>query len=119
MAFPPCAGSYTYEHGAWLGHMLPGSLFVVLGTWWALSVFILFLRSRIARRPFLSRVWYCIPGGPSWLRSAPIEPLMKVALPLVGILGELWLGHESYRRLYADDGKFYVDNSESTRLPKL
>ena len=31
-------------------------------------------------------------------------------LPFCGILGELWLGHESWRTLHAPDGKFVVDN---------
>lgn len=51
-----------------------------------------------------------LPAGPAWLRNAPLEPVLKVLLPLVGVLGELWLGHPSWRTLYASDGKFVVDN---------
>eukprot|EP00887_Chlorella_sp_A99_P002855 scaffold6.g2855.t1 len=103
-------GSYTYTHGAFLGHVVPGSFFVAWGAWWVLSVFGAFLRSRAHRQPFRSRTWYALPLGPSWLRRFPLEPLLKVVLPLIGVLGELWLGHDSYRNLYAVDGKFYVDN---------
>lgn len=39
-----------------------------------------------------------------------MEPLIKIVLPAIGVLGELWLGHESWRTLIAQDGKFVVDN---------
>lgn len=35
---------------------------------------------------------------------------MKIVLPFFGALGELWLGHESWRTLIAPDGKFVVEN---------
>lgn len=67
------------------------------GAWWALTTFAHYLDSLAARRPFRSTGWNLLPWGSSRLRALPFEPLVKVALPLAGILGELWLGHESYR----------------------
>jgi hypothetical protein len=104
-------GSYYYTHGAFLGHVVPGSMFVLLGTWWLLSLYWEWLTvTAHRRRPFISRAWYKVPFGPPKLRDLPLEPILMVVLPLFGILGELWLGHPSFRHLYKDDGKFYVDN---------
>lgn len=61
-------------------------------------------------RRFTSRPWYFLFFGPVWLRRIPLEPILKMVLPFFGALGELWLGHESWRRLIAEDGKFVVDN---------
>lgn len=109
--WPPCqATPQHYTHGAFLGHVVPGSFFIVWGSWWALSLFHSFIRSRMQRRPFRSRAWFALPLGPAWLQQAPLEPALKVLLPSIGALGELWLGHESWRSLYASDGKFFVDN---------
>lgn len=34
--------------------------------------------------------------GPAPFRRLPLEPIIKIILPAIGILGELWLGHEQY-----------------------
>ena len=44
--------------------------------------------------PFTSRSWFEFPWA---LKNVPIEPVLKVLLPFVGINGELWAGHVSYR----------------------
>ena len=55
------------------------------------------LRALAERRPFRARAWHPLPCGPRRLRALPLEPFIKLLLPAAGILGELWLGHESYR----------------------
>jgi hypothetical protein len=69
----------------------------VWGFWWAVATYIRYMQCVAARRPFRTRGWQPLPFGPAGLRRAPLEPLVKLTLPFVGILGELWLGHESYR----------------------
>lgn len=79
-------------HGGWLGHMLPGWFFFAWGTWWLIGVFRLYMKSS-ARAPYTARSWYEFPS----CSRIPIEPLLKVLLTFIGINGELWFGHESWR----------------------
>jgi len=83
------------QHVGWLGHMLPGGFFLFWGSWWLLGVFRLALRAT-PRAPYAGRAWFDLPWAP---RRVPLEPLFKVALPFIGINGELWFGHESWRRV--------------------
>lgn len=112
-------GSYYYTHGAFLGHIVPGLFFAIWGTWWLIALFDTYLTamamathrsSSPSAGQFSSKPWYRVFFGPLWLRRMPLEPLLKVFLPGMGILGELWLGHESWRTLIAPDGKFVVEN---------
>lgn len=81
----------------------------VWGLWWAITTYAHYMQCLAARRGFRARGWQLLPFGLRRLRRLPLEPFVKLCLPLVGILGELWLGHESYRRLYGPDGRF-TDN---------
>ena len=103
-------GSYYYTHGAFLGHIVPGAFFIIWGTWWLVALFDQFLTTVAFKHQFRSKSWYNVFFGPVWLRRMPLEPLIKIVLPFFGILGELWLGHPSWRTLIAPDGKFVVDN---------
>lgn len=82
----------------------------IWGVWWLIASFHTYISAMARRRGFKSRSWYPVFFGPEWLRRAPLEPIIKVILPSFGILGELWLGHESWRTLVAPDGRFVVDN---------
>ena len=75
--------------------MLPGWFFFGWATWWLLGVFNLYMRSS-SRAPYSARAWYEFPWC-SCSCNVPLEPLLKVALTFVGINGELWFGHESWR----------------------
>ncbi|DBB05337.1 hypothetical protein WJX82_005298 [Trebouxia sp. C0006] len=88
-------------HGAFKGHLLPGCFFLIWGTYWLISVFRLHLKSS-EKKPFKSRAWYPF----LWPKSVPIEPLLKIVFPFIGINGELWAGHDHYRHLYESDGRF-------------
>lgn len=103
-------GSYYYTHGAFLGHIVPGSFFLIWGIYWVLATFHAYLQTAAARRSFFPRAWYLCPWGTSWMRQLPLEPIIKIVLPCIGILGELWLGHPSWRTLIGPDKKFVVDN---------
>ena len=103
-------GSYYYTHGAFLGHIVPGSFFIIWGVYWLLATFHAYLQASALRRQFSPRSWYLCPWGTAWLRAFPLEPVIKIVLPSIGILGEVWLGHPSWRTLIGPDGKFVVDN---------
>ena len=83
--------------GAFTGHVVPGSFFLVWGLWWAVTTYNHYIKCLALKRPFQTRGWRQVPFGPQRLREVPLEPFVKICLPLVGILGELWLGHESFR----------------------
>jgi hypothetical protein len=68
------------------------------GLWWAVATFTHYTRSLAAKKQFRTRGWQLLPFGPRRLRQMPLEPFVKLVLPLAGILAELWLGHESYRQ---------------------
>ena len=74
--------------------MLPGWFFFGWASWWLLGVFRLHMRSS-SREPYVARAWYDFP----WCccTKVPLEPLLKVLLTFIGINGELWFGHESWR----------------------
>lgn len=136
-------GSYFYTHGAFTGHVVPGTFFLVSavaaggegrprcrpafcsswrarpcssgcplltpaaalsrnlaqlwGLWWTISLYINYLRAAAAKKPFATRSWWLVPGGPALLQRLPLEPLVKIVLPFFGALGELWLGHDHYQ----------------------
>lgn len=54
------------------------------------------LRATSQNKPFQSRAWYRVFFGSAKFQRLPLEPIIKIALPFMGILGELWLGHDQY-----------------------
>ena len=46
------------------------------------------------RSPYVARSWQDNPWGG---KAIPGEPILKLLLPFIGILGELWIGHETPR----------------------
>lgn len=91
------------KHGGWLGHMLPGWFFLAWSCWWSYSTIRLYMKDA-TKYPFASRTWFEFP----LLKSVPVEPLCKVVFTFVGINGELWFGHESYRHALASTS-FYLN----------
>ena len=79
-------------HGGHLGHMLPGWFFFAWATWWLIGIFRTYMLSS-GRSPYSARCWFEFP----WAKRIPLEPMLKVALTFIGINGELWFGHESWR----------------------
>ena len=70
--------------------MLPGVMFVVWSVWWCLAASACWHRSaRAPREGFVSRAWWPLaPARAAGLSS--LEPRLKAALPLLGILGQLY-----------------------------
>lgn len=100
--------------GSLLGHVVPGSMFLT----WALWLFIgevwhqrLLLRASPTQRrsSSISPAWYPCPC--KRIAKFPFEPLWKVSMMVLGVLGELVLSKSS--ALYDENGEFiaaHIDN---------
>lgn len=88
-------------HGAFLGHVVPGSMFIIWSSWWLFAC----LRDHILsspERPYRSKAWFILPILPNF----PLEPVLKVAGTAIGIIGELWFGQVHFTYMYNTDGTF-------------
>eukprot|EP01024_Parvocaulis_polyphysoides_P044069 TRINITY_DN40505_c0_g1_i4.p1 TRINITY_DN40505_c0_g1~~TRINITY_DN40505_c0_g1_i4.p1 ORF type:complete len:339 (-),score=30.45 TRINITY_DN40505_c0_g1_i4:64-1014(-) len=103
---PVCSPGHS--HGSFIGHAIPGTMFIIMGIWWTINVFCLQLQqeknsSNNRQAVFRCRSWYLWPWKPEW----PLEPIVKVMAAFIGIVVELILsGHGEWRKLYASDGYF-------------
>lgn len=68
----------------------------IWGVWWTIATFYEHLSAQAGGKGFRSRPWHPVFFGSARVRRLPLEPIFKIVLPAIGILGELWLGHESY-----------------------
>lgn len=107
--------------GGYSGHILPGVAFLALGFWWLLGV-VRAYAAATPQRPFAARAWYPVfpSSSPSEdedegekrrrgrFRRLPMEPCLILILCTMGINGELWLGHDSFRTLHREDGYLFV-----------
>ena len=80
--------------GSYLGHALPGSIFIVIGSWWLFHV-VLDYTADLREQKKTGIINSNIPFG-SWrrapskrLRNIPFEPVLKLLGALVGIIGEV------------------------------
>ena len=73
--------------------MLPGGFFIFWSIWTIVGVARLYLRSSV-RSPYETRSWHENPWGG---KAFPGEPVLKMLFPFIGILGELWIGHDTPR----------------------
>ena len=102
-----------HKHGSWAGHVLPGVLFVILGTWWLLASAASFHQRR--RGPFRPQPWWplTVASTTQHKRLVLLEPILLTALPLAGMVVELYFhpGDLWYRRATTPDGRaFESDN---------
>lgn len=77
--------------GSFIGHALPGSLFIVGGLWWMFHVILDYAASlkkdQAKKQTSIQGPWRRVPS--KRLRNVPLEPLLKLIGPLAGIIGEL------------------------------
>ncbi|KAL4520062.1 hypothetical protein Ndes2526B_g01391 [Nannochloris sp. 'desiccata'] len=101
-----CDGSVAgMKGGTWKGHVGPGILFIIWGSWWAYSVLsYLVFSSKHHRRPsqnYISKSWYPMPFR--WLYYT--EPILKIILPLFYVSVELYLDHpDGFQYLHCPEG---------------
>ena len=103
------------EGGTLIGHVLPGVLFVVWGSWWAYNVCLRCAVMTHNKISFQSRAWYQFPTASKGGRM--VEPILKILLPLIALSMELYLDHlsEGFQYLYCPkgtkhEGEFAGDN---------
>lgn len=107
--------------GDFLGHAVPGAMFLSLSLWWFLGALIRTqhpsrdtrglhrssgpVNTRLKSRTY-APVWFQCPG--KTLSKIPIEPIVKVILGILGVLGELVLSKAW--TLINKDGDFVAEN---------
>lgn len=105
--------------GDFLGHAVPGAMFLLLSLWWFLGTLIRTHQHARPRRSLLrscgtantrlkshAPVWFPCPG--KTLSKIPVEPIAKVLLAILGVLGEL--GLSKAWTLIDKDGEFVAEN---------
>jgi Family of unknown function (DUF716) len=89
------------------GHVGPGILFIIWGSWWTYSVlsYLLWLKTKNHRRQnFTSRSWYPMP---SWFRYT--EPILKIILPILYVSVELYFDHsDGFQYLICPEGTLHA-----------
>ena len=106
--------------GDFLGHAVPGAMFLSVSIWWFLAT-LMQVHQRLSRpRRGLLRssgpvnvrlkshapVWFPCPG--KTLSKFPVEPIVKLLLAILGVLGELVLSKAW--TLTDKDGEFVTEN---------
>lgn len=77
-----------------MGHLLPGSLFMLAGLWWTVNIFRHYFRYYFNRKtalPFRTQPWY---SGP-FCTNFPFECCVKIFAVTVGMAGELVTAFEN------------------------
>eukprot|EP00889_Picochlorum_renovo_P006753 jgi/Picre1/33783/NNA_001262.t1 len=77
----------TGEGGTLMGHVLPGILFVVWGSWWAYNVCLRSVGSVRNKMVFESQPFYRFPRE----RMSLMEPVLKIVLPIIAMSMECTL----------------------------
>lgn len=85
------------KHGSLGGHALPGAFFITWGLWWFFQACVIHFRRAHRRKAFRARAHYGLPLA----GAAHLEAAAKLALPFVGILGELYFSHHARWRCAA------------------
>ncbi|KAL4448193.1 hypothetical protein ABPG75_005412 [Micractinium tetrahymenae] len=108
-----CDGTHAEgAHGSWKGHVYPGVVFILWGSWWAWNTAALYLW-RSPRRPYSGRPWYPMP-----LRALRfLEPALKLLVPLVAMNMELWADHHGeWQSLYCAPGTKFAGRFDMSNL---
>jgi Family of unknown function (DUF716) len=82
------------RHGSLGGHVLPGAFFMLWSLWWFVNMSSIYIHRAQRKKNYKSRPHYRLSAFP----SVPFEPLVKIVLCLVGILGELYFSHHAQWR---------------------
>jgi len=90
--------------GTLAGHLLPGSFFIAFAIWWSFVTNLRYIKSTLNKqnskgyryRSTVTMPCICCPGR---LKQLPIESMLKVIFPLVGLIGEVVTGLKFYDKL--------------------
>ena len=76
-----------------LGHVLPGTFFILFGSWWYLNIIQLLIQRNKERHPhFFNKTWFPSSLLLKCKSNRPIEPCIKIIFALIGSVGELSYG---------------------------
>jgi hypothetical protein len=91
--------------GSFRGHILPGTFFIIIATWWSFMATIRYIKCRnrnqnsisksIVKKYTTSATMPCI-CLPRRIRKFPIESIVKLVFTTIGILGEVITGIKKY-----------------------
>lgn len=98
-----CNGAIWHgDGGSWIGHMLPGLIFLAWGAHTALASFTKYIIDPSSYHaasfwPFFGSLLLPMPSRTAGTLLDLLEPALKVIGPPIAMLFELWLGHPQYR----------------------
>lgn len=105
--------------GSLKGHLLPGSMFMVISVWWFIGETLqkaghrnYWNRSRgrsRGSRAAVQPVWYSCPGAR--LSTIPVEPIVKVVFAMLGVLAELPASRAA--TLHDEDGELIAQHLDN------
>lgn len=104
--------------GSLQGHLLPGSMFIIISVWWFIGETLqkrhrgYFNRSRgrfRGSRTAVQPVWYSCPG--TRLSSLPVEPIAKIVFLVLGVLAELFVSRAA--TLYDENGELIAQHLDN------
>lgn len=82
---------FPYGGGSLRGHQLAGSITLLWGIWQSLNVFWYYCASKKSGEPYKSRSWFP-------LYKYPVEPILKIAIPLFAATMEIYGGFNFHYR---------------------
>lgn len=104
--------------GSLQGHLLPGSMFIVVSVWWFIGETLQtghgnyydrsrgrFRGSKVSVQP----VWYSCPGARLFM--LPVEPIVKVVFAVLGVLAELPVSRAA--TLYDENGELIAQHLDN------
>lgn len=100
--------------GSLIGHLLPGSMFILISLWWFVGEILQKCQTNERgnakqRSNSIQPAWYLCPGRR--LSNHPVEPVIKVALAVLGVLAELPVSKAS--ALFDGNGEFLSSNIDN------
>jgi len=104
--------------GSLQGHLLPGSMFIIISVWWFIGETLqkrhggYFNRSRgrfRGSKAAVQPVWYSCPG--TRLSSLPVEPIAKIVFLVLGVLAELFVSRAA--TLYDENGELIAQHLDN------
>ncbi|CAF1157384.1 unnamed protein product [Didymodactylos carnosus] len=99
--------------GSWIGHIAPGVFFIVFALWWHIHNSLRYIRSiKPNGHKFHGSTTYpcsCLPSH--YLRSLPIESIMKLLITSIHFTIEIVTGYHTSPKPFIDD-----ENSHHTAM---
>ena len=81
--------------GTFIGHLIPGVIFIFLGFWWSFLSTFRYIERRngnLRNNKIYDNYSMQVFCGPAWLQKLPIESIFKFLLSIFGILFEITTG---------------------------